>query len=81
MRVRVGSEYRYHAEGFDRFDPKCVIEPGAVVRVINLYGAPKANTMGQCYVADAQSGEFIGMVSTASLTPARVATARKAARR
>ena len=38
-----------------------------IVRVVNLPMAPKANTMGMCYVADQNTGEFIGMVMTASL--------------
>lgn len=70
MKVRVGSKYVYNPAGFDIFDPKCHIEPGTIVKVGNLHGCPKANTMGQCYVFDVATDKFIGMVSTASLTPA-----------
>lgn len=41
---------------------------GQRVRVINLPGAPKANTMGQCHIEDAINREFLGMVSIHSLT-------------
>ncbi len=71
MRVRVGSKYVYNANGIDRFDPKCSIANGTVVKVGNLPSAPKANTMGQCYVFDVNTGAFIGMVSTSSLSPVK----------
>ena len=72
MEVRVNSLYRYDPNGWDRFRP-CQgnsLEFGQLVRVINLPMAPKANTMGQCYVANPQTGKFICMVSTDSLVPA-----------
>lgn len=76
-RVRVNSLYTYKASGFDRFDPKAPgIPEGAVVRVVNLHGCPKANTMGQCYVADPESGRFIGMVDCHSLTPKKAEKSR-----
>ncbi len=70
-KVRVGSLYVYSANGFDRFHPTSnnSLESGQVVRVINLPGAPKANTMGQCYVGERETGKFLCMVSTSSLTP------------
>lgn len=70
MKFRVGSKYVYNAVGYDIADPKTNLVNGTVVKVGNLPNAPKANTMGQCYVFDIDTGEFIGMVSTASLTPA-----------
>jgi len=42
------------------------VQAGDVVKVINLPMAPKANTMGQCYIEDA-AGKFAGMVSVHSL--------------
>ena len=69
MRVRVGSKYRFHRAGWDIFDGKFPLDNGTIVKVINLHGAPKANTMGHCYIADPETGEFIGMVSTNSLVP------------
>jgi hypothetical protein len=47
--------------------PGTHLKSGDVVRVVNLPGAPKANTMQHCYVADINSGVFIGMVHTNSL--------------
>lgn len=71
MRVRVGQQYVYHANGLDRFQPVTVfvLKEGDVVKVVNLPSAPRAHTMGQCYVE--RDGVFAGMVSTSSLTPYR----------
>lgn len=66
-RVRVNSEYIYHACGLDRFDGRTGLEDGTLVKVINMPGCPKANTMGHCYVADPKTGKFIGLVCTGSL--------------
>ena len=44
--------------------------------MVNLHGCPKANTMGQCYVADPESGRFIGMVDCHSLTPKKAEKSR-----
>ena len=62
-RVRVGSLYRFHPVFIDRNVP---CEDGTIVRVINLYGCPPANTMGQCYI-EHLGGEFIQMVCVNSL--------------
>ena len=69
MRVRVGRLYTYEANGMDQFHPVPgnTLKKGDVVKVVNLPSAPKANTMGQCYVD--KDGEFSCMVSTSSLTP------------
>lgn len=68
-KVRVGTIYRYNPNGWDRIIPTGgnALALGQLVRVINLPGAPKANTMGQCYVADVNTGKFLCMVSTDSL--------------
>jgi hypothetical protein len=69
MRVRVGARYRFAAVLFDLLNPTAnlPLATGDIVTVINLPGAPKANTMGMCYVA--KDGVFAGMVMTNSLTP------------
>jgi hypothetical protein len=65
-RVRVGSEYVYVPVLFDVCNPPAGgLSRGDVVKVVNLPGAPKANTMGMCYVDKA--GVFGGMVMTNSL--------------
>ena len=66
-RVTVGRLYTYHGVFFDRVDGHPKPTESQTVRVVNLPMAPKANTMGMCYVADQNTGEFIGMVMTASL--------------
>lgn len=67
MKVRVGTEYIYYPNLLDRIDGRTSLVPGDIVRVINLPGAPKANTMGHCYVGNRADGHFIGMVHTNSL--------------
>ena len=62
--------YRYEPAGFDIFDPKTTLRPGALVVKVQPYGCPKNGTMGQTYVGDSQTGTFIGMVALASLTKA-----------
>ena len=71
MKVRVNSWYIYEATGLDIFSPTSSnkANKGQRVKVVNLPSAPKANMMGQCYIEDAD-GNFIGMVSTSSLTKA-----------
>jgi len=66
-KVRVNSLYRYNPVLMDIITPPYkYIKKGEVVRVINKYGCPKANTMGHCYVED-MKGDFLGLVCTNSL--------------
>jgi len=66
-KVRAGRIYKYNPVLLDRIH-RCAgaAEPGQLVRVVNLPGAPKCNTMGQCHIEDLQ-GHFLGMVCTNSL--------------
>ena len=66
MRVRVNSLYTYNPVLLDRM-ANLPINKGDIVRVTNLHGCPPANTMGQCYVADPETGRFIGLVCCNSL--------------
>ena len=70
-KVRVGSIYKYEPVGIDRFNPP-VGNPqeGDLLKVVNLFGCPPANTMGHCYVNFVDTGDnkkFAGMVCTNSL--------------
>lgn len=69
MRVRTGGLYRYNPNGWDFIRPCSgnMLSLGQVVVVINLPSAPRANTMGQCYVGKPNTKEFICMLSTGSL--------------
>jgi len=68
MRVRTNAIYTFRPVGYDVLMPEHYsAHAGQRVRVIKLPGAPLPNTMGQCHIADARTGEFLGMVSTASL--------------
>ncbi len=69
MKVRVNSKYTFVAAGWDVFDPNSSApENGTLVKVINKYGCPKANTMGHAYIENAKTQEFYGLVSTNSLS-------------
>ena len=67
-RVRVNTKYRFNPFGLDIIRPTSGLtaKAGDIVKVINLPNAPKANTMGQCYIEDV-NGNFAGMVSVGSL--------------
>jgi hypothetical protein len=66
MRVRVNSIYVYNPVPLDLIDGKVSCNKGDKVRVINLPGAPKANTMNHCYI-ESLEGTFLGMVCCNSL--------------
>lgn len=66
MKARVGRYYTYRPRGIDTFDPcNRGLLTGDRVKVVNKFGCPPANTMGQCYVE--RNGVFMGMVSISSL--------------
>jgi hypothetical protein len=69
-KVRAGKLYVYSPVGYDRADPKTNLKKGEVVMTIKSpHGCPPMGTMGHCYVGDAKTGEFIGLVMMASLQP------------
>lgn len=49
-KVRVGQEFFFVPVLMDRISPPYNTRTGDHVRVVNISGAPKANTMGHCYV-------------------------------
>lgn len=60
--------YIYEPVGLDRFDPKPhQPKPGTRVVKVQPRGCPKNGTMGFCYVEDAESGAFYGLVLLNSL--------------
>lgn len=72
MRVRANGIYRFNKNYFLDYNAELTnhtpLNVGDLVKVINLPGCPRANTMGQCYVqlVGDRSGAF-AMVSTSSL--------------
>jgi hypothetical protein len=46
------------------------LKEGDIVKVVNLPGCPKNNTMDHSYV-QSLDGKFLGMVSNGSLTPVK----------
>jgi len=67
MRVKVGQVLICHPNLLDGLFPVAQAQSGDAVRVINLHGAPKANTMGHCYIETIDTHKFIGLVHTNSL--------------
>lgn len=59
--------YKFEPVGMDIFMPKTTIKPGTLVVKTQLHGAPKNGVMGQCYIADPETNEFLGMVCVKSL--------------
>lgn len=60
--------YEFRPQGWDVFDRRShQPEPGALVVKTQPAGCPKNGTMGHCYVKDAESGIFYGLVMIGSL--------------
>lgn len=55
-KVRVNATYYFDPAFMDRHSRAMgLFKRGDKVRVVNLYGCPKANTMGQCYIVPADA--------------------------
>lgn len=67
MKVSANAVYVFRPCLLDLIDGRTKLTAGNRVRVKNLRGCPKANVMGHCHVVHAETGEFIGLVCTASL--------------
>ena len=67
-RVKANSLYRFVPVLIDRCDKPFNVEENDIVRVVNLHGCPKANTMGHCHV-EHLGGDFAGLVCCNSLVP------------
>lgn len=66
------ARYVFEAVGWDRFDRRAnTPKDGTVVVKTQPAGCPRNGTMGHCFVADAETGEFLGLVQTASLKRVR----------
>jgi hypothetical protein len=65
MKVRAGKQYIFYPNLLDRYDGRTQLVPGSVVTVVNLPGAPPANTMQHAHVN--YDGKFAGLVHTNSL--------------
>jgi len=50
MKVRAGQTYLFVANLLDRCDGRTDLTEGEEVRVVNLPGYPRANTMGHAHV-------------------------------
>lgn len=68
-------KYRYEPTVFDKVICPTPVAEGSLVVKVQPHGCPKNGTMGMCYVGDAETGAFLGMVCEGSLAPAREARA------
>ena len=60
--------YRLEPAGLlDRTDARVMAHAGAEVQKTQPYGCPKNGTMRHCFVKDAETGAFYGLVLLASL--------------
>jgi hypothetical protein len=66
MKVRAGQTCFFVANLLDRCDGRTDLTEGEEVRVVNLPGCPKANTMGHCHV-ERLDGAWGGLVHCNSL--------------
>ncbi len=64
-RVRANGRYIYHPNLLDSADSRTSLQSGDIVKVVNLPGCPRANTMGHCHVE--RDGRFAGLVHVNSL--------------
>jgi hypothetical protein len=69
-RARKSRKYRFEPVPFDQFVSPRPFEAGRIVVKVQPYGCPRNGTMGMCYVGDAETGRFLGMVCKNSLVPA-----------
>jgi hypothetical protein len=60
--------YEYQPVGMDIWDP-CIVDlkPGMKVKKCQPQGCPKNGTFGHCYVCNAETGQFLGLVLMKSL--------------
>lgn len=70
--MKTAKRYRYQPVGLDLFDrrPHQPAPGTVVVKTSGGPGTPKNGTMGHCYVADAETGKFYGLVLEKSLVSA-----------
>jgi hypothetical protein len=71
-KVKVNHLYRFSPVLWDKLDPPYNVHDGDIVRVVNLYGCPRANTMGHCHVQHLD-GSFGGLVHCNSLQEVLIA--------
>jgi hypothetical protein len=61
------TEFIFEPVGMDRWDLRAPVEVGQRVVKVQPPGCPRNGTMGHCFVADAESGAFLGLVLVRSL--------------
>ena len=79
-RVRAGQVYRFEPVLIDQLHPPYNVEPGDIVRVVNLPGCPRAGVMRHCHIEHLDGG-FAGLVCCNSLQELTAAERQERARR
>jgi hypothetical protein len=68
MSVKIRAVYRLEPAGLmDRTDKRVTAYAGREVQIIQPSGCPRNGTLGMVYAQTVEEGEFIGLVSKASL--------------
>lgn len=68
MKTKSKTVYRFEPVGCDVWDRRANHpERGTLVRKCQPHGCPRNGTMGHCYVEDAETGAFYGLVLVNSL--------------
>ena len=64
----MSKRFRFDPVGLDSYSRQCAtLKAGTVVVKTQPIGCPRNGTMGHCYVEDAETGEFYGLVLENSL--------------
>jgi hypothetical protein len=70
--------FEFQPVGADRWDRRAnQPTPGTLVRKVQPHGCPRNGTMGHCFVEDADTGTFYGLVLLNSLQKATKAGAAR----
>ncbi len=70
-KTKTPTTFVFEPVGWDLFAPTALAPPkGTLVVKTQPSGCPKNGTMGHTYIADAKTGEFLGLVLLTSLRKA-----------
>ncbi len=68
VRAQRAPKFTFMAQGYDRFDRRQhTPQDGTIVVKTQPYGCPRNGTAKHCFIADAVTGQFIGLVYEGSL--------------
>jgi hypothetical protein len=68
--------YEFRPVGWDIWDNRTSLTAGDLVVKTQPHGCPTNGTMGHCFVADPETGDFLGLVLLKSLRRAKKGATR-----